>query len=100
MTARWGAPAPDGIRHILRAPHHPARSVECPHCHAREHQPCTTISGRRRKTEPCPARLSAWAVTTACCPTCQVAPGTPCHHDGWPVDTHPARYTEAKEMAA
>jgi hypothetical protein len=103
VTARYGAPAPDGIRHLLRAPHHPARAVDCPHCGARPHQPCTTRSGRRRLTDtPAhPARVTAWATAVACCPTCQVGPGTPCHENGWPqAAPHPARMTEAKETAA
>lgn len=103
MTARWGAPAPEGIRHLARAAHHPARAVECPHCHAHEHAPCTTISGRRRLTEPHPGRITAWARASAVCPVCQVAPGTPCHNGGWPLGEpaiHPERLTEAQETAA
>lgn len=47
---------------------------------------------------------AAHAIATAVCPTCQVAPGTPCHDDGIqrpdssPV--HDARYTEAEGDAA
>lgn len=103
MTARWGAPAPDGIRHLTRAQHHPARAVECPHCGAHAHAPCTTISKRRRKTDPCPSRITAWIKASACCPTCQVEPGIDCHNDGWPLGAqtvHAARQTEAEETAA
>lgn len=104
MTARWGAPAPDGIRHVLRAPHHPARAVPCPHCGAGVHRPCTTRSKRRLLTDAPvhPARVSAWARTTAVCPTCQVAPGTPCHTAGWPLGdpaVHPERVREAEVTA-
>lgn len=102
MTARWGAPAPDGIRHIVRAPHHPARAVECPHCGAKAHTPCTTISKRRRLIEPHPGRITAWATATAVCPACQVAPGTPCQENGWALPngiTHPARLAEAEVTA-
>jgi hypothetical protein len=83
VIPRHGAPAPDVIRHVVRAPNHPARSVECPHCGAHEHAPCTTISKRRRKSEPCPSRISAWVRSTAVCPACQVEPGVECHLDGW-----------------
>ena len=103
MTTRWGTPAPEGIRHVLRAPHHPARSVECPHCEAHAHQPCTTKSKRRRLTDTPvhPARITAWVREAAVCPTCQVEPGVQCHNDGWPqVDNHPARITEAQETAS
>ncbi|WNI19147.1 zinc finger domain-containing protein [Actinacidiphila sp. ITFR-21] len=103
MTARWGAPAPDGVRHLLRADHHPARAVACPHCGAHAHAPCTTISGRRRLPDPPhPSRITAWARATAVCPTCQVAPGTECHNGGWALPggaVHPARQTEAEVTA-
>lgn len=91
-----GRPMPAGIRATLRAVHHPARAVDCPWCHAHAHQSCTTPSKRRRKTDPCPGRVTAWAVQTAVCPACAVEPGTPCHIDGRPLDTaHPARHDEA-----
>ena len=102
MTARYGAPAPDGIRHVLRAPHHPARAVECPHCGAHEHQPCTTISRRRRMADPHPGRITAWARTTSVCPVCQVEPGIECHLNGWPLaggNVHPERTELAGEAA-
>jgi hypothetical protein len=57
----------------------------------------------RRRAEHLRAE-AAHAIATAVCPTCQVAPGTPCHDDGIqrpdsnPV--HNTRYTEAEEMAA
>lgn len=50
------------------------------------------------------AEEARWAITTAVCPACQVAPGTPCHDDGIrrpdssPV--HAQRYREAQETAA
>jgi hypothetical protein len=53
-----------------------------------------------------PKRLQlrrTWARTIACCPTCQVAPGTPCHRNGirLPFGTvHAARYQEAEATAA
>lgn len=112
MTARYGAPAPDGVRHTLRADHHPARAVPCPHCGANEHRPCTTRSKRHRLSAPVtskllPAttalihdsRITAWARATACCPTCQVEPGVPCWGvGGIPLqsgDVHPQRVVEA-----
>lgn len=103
MSARWGAPAPEGVRHLVRAKQHPARAVECPHCGAHAHQPCTTISKRRRLPEPHPARITAWARTTSVCPVCQVEPGVDCHNGGWPLpgDTvHPERQQLARESAA
>jgi hypothetical protein len=47
--------------------------------------------------------LRAWARTVACCPTCQVTPGTPCHRNGQPLTggaVHARRYQEAEEVAA
>lgn len=41
------------------------------------------------------------AQAVACCPHCQVPPGTPCHTDGVAIDTvHARRLLEAKEMTA
>ena len=103
MTRGWGAPAPDGIRHLVRAAQHPARAVPCPHCGAHEHQPCTTPSKRHRLPDPPhPSRITAWVTATAVCPTCQVGPGVACHLDGWPLpggQVHPARQQEAEETA-
>ncbi|MEU1443060.1 zinc finger domain-containing protein [Streptomyces mirabilis] len=47
--------------------------------------------------------LRTWARTVACCPTCQVTPGTPCHRNGIPLPfevVHAARYQEAEATAA
>jgi hypothetical protein len=44
-----------------------------------------------------------WARTIACCPTCQVTPGVPCHRDGIALRNgavHARRYQEAEETAA
>ncbi|MEU8829403.1 hypothetical protein [Streptomyces sp900116325] len=105
MTKRYGAPAPmpDSIRHFMRAGQHPARSLPCPWCHARPHQPCTVPSTGKRPAQVHQQRMAAWARTTACCPTCQVEPTTPCHTDGRVLvgDTvHARRYLEAEETAA
>lgn len=47
---------------------------------------------------------AAHAITVACRPACQTAPGTPCHDGGVPrpdsSPVHAQRYTEAEEMAA
>ncbi|WP_030024948.1 zinc finger domain-containing protein [Streptomyces monomycini] len=103
MTRRIpGAPMPDVVRHALRARQHPARAVECPHCGAHPHRLCTTISGRRRLPQPHPKRIAAWARTVACCPTCQVEPGAPCHRDGRQLPggtVHARRYAEAETVA-
>lgn len=48
-------------------------------------------------------QLRAWARTVACCPTCQVTPGTPCHRAGVPLPfgvVHARRYQEAEATAA
>lgn len=98
-----GADMPDTVRTFLRVNHHPARSVECSHCGAHAHRPCTTRSKRRLLTDAPvhPARVTSWARATAVCPTCQVEPGVQCHDQGWPQgDNHPARQTEAEETAA
>lgn len=47
--------------------------------------------------------LRAWARTVACCPACQVVPGTPCHRNGIALaggSVHAARYQEAEATAA
>lgn len=86
---------------MLRARQHPARAVECPHCRAGERQPCTTPSKRHRKQDPCPARITAWAVQVAVCPACQTVPGVLCHIDGRPLaSVHPQRLAEAQETAS
>lgn len=103
MTRKPAAPMPDNVRHMIRAPHHPARAVQCPHCGAAPHQPCHTPSGRRRMPAPHPQRVSAWVRTVACCPACQVEPGIDCHLDGMPLHdgaVHPQRETEARQVAA
>ncbi|MBT2477604.1 hypothetical protein [Streptomyces sp. ISL-94] len=100
MSKPRSAPMPAALRAGRPAPH-PARTVRCPHCTAAIGVACTTISGRHRKLHPCPARETLWVLTTACCTTCQVEPGIACHDNGRRrEDVHPARYTEAQEMAA
>lgn len=108
MTAgAFAAPMPSNIRTVLRAPAHPARTVPCPHCKAAADRPCTTRNGRRLAHVSQPehqlhdARIAAWAVAVAVCPipACEVAPGTPCHADGWPLPdnaVHAERITEAE----
>jgi len=47
--------------------------------------------------------LRTWARTVACCPTCQVTPGIPCHLNGQPLAggaVHARRYQEAEATAA
>lgn len=101
MPRRYAAPMPDNLRHTLRATQHPARSVACPHCGAQPHRACTTPSKRRILAQPHPKRITAWARTTACCPDCQVTPGTPCHDNGHHrTDVHDRRIQEAKETLA
>lgn len=99
---RRTAPMPDSLRHYLRAGQHPARAVECPHCGAHQHKPCRVRATGRLLPDIHPARRSAWAEQTACCPHCQVAPGTPCHTDGVPLPdrVHARRHLEAEETAA
>lgn len=102
MTIRHNAPMPAELQHFMRAGQHPARSVECPHCGASEHKPCRIPANGRTLPKPHPHRIAAWAENTACCPRCQVAPGTPCHSDGIPLpdQVHNRRLLEATEMAA
>ncbi|WP_030764854.1 hypothetical protein [Streptomyces sp. NRRL F-2664] len=106
MTDRpRSAPMPAALR-AGRPPRHPALTIRCPHCAAAENARCTTKAGRTRtvRLDPCPARLAAHAIATAVCPTCQTAPGTPCHDNGIQCPdsnpVHPARYTEAGRPAA
>jgi hypothetical protein len=103
MALHQGAPMPDSLRHGLRARAHPARSVPCPHepCHARAHQSCIVRVNGRVLAQPHDSRINAWALAIACCPDCQVTPGTPCHDDGTPIaEVHDRRIQEAKETLA
>ncbi|MFG2328292.1 hypothetical protein ACGFMM_01565 [Streptomyces sp. NPDC048604] len=102
MTIRPNAPMPAELRHFMRAGQHPSRSVACPHCGAGEHKPCRVRSTGRTLPDPHPARRTAWAEATACCPRCQVTPGFPCHTDGIPLrdQVHARRHLEAEETAA
>ena len=101
MTLHTGAPMPDSLRHFMRAGQHPARSVPCPHCGVPAHKPCRLRTKNRLMVEPHPQRVSDWAEATACCPACQVTPGTPCHEEGRARNTvHARRYQEAEEVAA
>ena len=98
---RYTAPMPDVLRHHMRAGAHPARSVPCPHCGAKQHRPCVLRKSGRRLPQPHPQRISAWAQLTACCPACQVEPTVPCHDDGNARTTvHERRYQEAEETLA
>ncbi|MEW2300244.1 hypothetical protein AB0958_09715 [Streptomyces sp. NPDC006655] len=99
MGHHQGAPMPASIRHAFRARAHPARSIPCPHepCHARAHQSCRVAVNGRVLTKPHASRISKWAVTTACCPECQVQPGIPCHDNGIArAAAHPRRIQEAE----
>lgn len=103
MTRRPAAPMPDSLRHYLRAGQHPARSLPCPWCHAAAHKPCKVPSNQHVQEKPHWQRMAAWARTVACCPTCQVEPGIPCHTDGRALDdgrVHAERYTEADRSTA
>ncbi|MEU2339950.1 hypothetical protein ABZ608_41565 [Streptomyces sp. NPDC013172] len=103
MGHHQGAPMPATLRHAFRARAHPARSVPCPHepCHARAHQACRVAVNGRLLKDVHPARKNRWALTTACCPECQVQPGIPCHDDGIPRhEVHDRRIQEAKETLA
>ncbi|MFC9949222.1 hypothetical protein ACFVIN_01415 [Streptomyces prasinus] len=100
MGHHQGAPMPAGLRHVFRSRVHPARSVPCPneHCHARAHQSCTVRVNGRVLKQPHASRITLWARTIACCPACQVEPGTPCHNNGRALaDVHPRRIEEAKD---
>ncbi|MGW1102759.1 zinc finger domain-containing protein [Streptomyces sp. NPDC002540] len=104
-TTRYGAtaPMPDSLRHFMRAGHHPARSLPCPWCHARAHQPCTVRSNGRQPAQVHQQRIANWARTVACCPACQVEPTVPCHNNGRVLEggaVHHQRYTEADRGAA
>lgn len=98
---RYTAPMPPGLRHQMRAGAHPARSVPCPHCGAKIHQPCHLRKTGRTLPQPHPQRLTDWARITACCPECQVEPGIPCHDEGKARTTvHDRRIQEAEETCA
>lgn len=101
MTRRYVAPMPPQLRHQMRAGQHPARSVDCPHCHAHAHAPCVLRKSGRRLPQPHPQRINAWAQQTACCPACQVEPGVPCHDDGIARrGVHARRHQEVEDTCA
>lgn len=103
MGKHQGAPMPATLRHAFRARAHPARSVPCPneHCRARPHQSCIVRVNGRVLEKPHDSRIQRWVITTACCPDCQVTPGTPCHDQGAPrAEVHDRRIQEAKETLA
>lgn len=75
----------------------------CPHCHAGIDQKCHLRTRAKQLPHPHQERVAKWAQTTACCPQCEVAPGTRCHNDGIPLPhgtVHARRYQEAEEVAA
>lgn len=93
MTRRRGAPMPAN----LRPTRHPALAYTCTHCGAGPSRVCRSQSRTRHFTEPHPSRITKWAVTTACCPTCQVEPTVPCHQQGRPLNhAHGPREDEAR----
>ncbi|WP_443079068.1 zinc finger domain-containing protein [Streptomyces sp. NBC_01498] len=103
MTRHIAAPMPESIRHFMRAGQHPARSTTCPWCHAGAHKPCVIRSSGTPSVNVHHSRKDAWARLTACCTTCQVAPGVPCHKDGRELDggaVHAVRHSEAEATAA
>lgn len=101
MTNRYVAPMPPQLRQQLRAHQHPARTIPCPHCRAATNRPCVLRKSGRQLPDPHPQRLSAWALAVACCPHCQVPPGTPCHDDGRARHTvHARRHQEAEDTAS
>ncbi|GKQ39528.1 hypothetical protein [Streptomyces sp. A012304] len=98
MNRRYVAPMPPQLRQQMRAGHHPARTVPCPHCGAAVHAPCVLRKSGRHLPKPHPQRMNTWALQTACCPECQVEPGTPCHDEGRARHTvHARRYQEAED---
>ena len=95
---RYVAPMPPQLRQQMRAGHHPARSIPCPHCDARANRPCVLRKSRRQLPNPHPQRVNAWALGVACCPECQVTPGVPCHDEGRArLTVHARRYQEAED---
>ena len=104
MNRHSQAPMPDSLRHFMRSGQHPARAFECTWCGAHPHQPCALRStSKRRLPQVHQQRMATWARTVACCPTCQVTPTVPCHHDGRALpggSVHAERYTEAERTAA
>ncbi|WP_329390126.1 zinc finger domain-containing protein [Streptomyces sp. NBC_01716] len=103
MTRHVAAPMPEAIRHFMRAGQDPARGTNCPWCQARAHQPCRIPSSGKTGAKVHQQRKDAWARLTACCTTCQVTPGVPCHRDGRELENgavHAVRHTEAEVTAA
>lgn len=59
----------------------PQLAVSCPWCHAAVGDLCTGARARARtprRSSTHEARRTAWVVSVAACPTCQVEPGTAC----------------------
>lgn len=80
-----------------------ARGITCPHCGAGPDQRCQLRTRDKPLPHPHQQRIAAWVQLVACCPTCQAAPGAPCHLDGMPLpngSVHARRYQEAEETAA
>lgn len=67
----------------LRVLRFPQLAVSCPWCHAAIGDLCTGARTRARtprRTSTHEARRTAWVVSVAACPACQVAPGTACRN--------------------
>lgn len=89
-----GRPAPADVRATLRAAQHPALATSCTHCGAQPHQHCKLRRSGRTLDRPHDTRqLDAALILRTVCPTCQVAPGTPCRrNNGQPYPgIHPER---------
>lgn len=76
-------------------------AMKCPWCRAEPRDLCHgkghRARNRDRRDTTHEARRTAWVTAVAVCPTCQVAPGTPCRDaNAMPLDQpHPARDAEA-----
>lgn len=97
MSRRTEVEMTASARRTVRAGHHPARAVPCPHCGAGQHRPCRGQKRTRFLPAPHPSRVAAWARAAAVCPTCQVEPGVSCHDQGLPLTSvHARRTNEAR----
>ncbi|WP_422652282.1 zinc finger domain-containing protein [Embleya scabrispora] len=69
---------PPEVEAVVGGLRHPARSVRCPLCGAREGFSCHYSDRRVVPTGAHAERVAVWAVQRVVCPACSAVPGTPC----------------------
>ncbi|MFE3202157.1 hypothetical protein [Embleya sp. NPDC059237] len=72
---------PREVEAVVAALRHPARSVRCPLCGAREGFSCHYSDRRVVPTGAHSERVAAWAVGRVTCPACSAVPGSVCRKE-------------------